>query len=242
MDKLARGAAKLGLRLSSRQLEQFVIFYQELVEWNQRINLTAITDYDEVQVKHFLDSLTVFLARQERFGSGRRLIDVGAGAGLPGVPLKIVFPEIKLVLLDATAKKTDFLRHLVGELRLDDVDIIAGRAEEVARLTSYREQFDLVLSRAVAPLPTLVELTLPFCVVGGSFIAQKKGDIRAEVDMAAGAINLLGGKLREITSVELEELADDRWLIVIDKISTTPARYPRRTGVPSKRPLLDKRA
>jgi len=238
MEKLNSGAMKLGLQLSLRQLEQFYIYYQELIEWNRRLNLTSITDYEGVQIKHFLDSLTVTLAWQQPISSRDfRLIDVGTGAGLPGIPLKILWPDIRLVLLDSTAKKAVFLHHLKQKLGLDDVEIVVGRAEELAHEPQYREKFDVVLSRAVAALPTLVELTLPFCTIGGSFIAQKKGAIAPEVSRASKAISLLGGNLREVKRVELEEFTDERWLVVIDKVSPTPQQYPRRPGIPAKRPL-----
>lgn len=235
MEKLIGGAKKLGLELTPTQLEQFSIYYQELIDWNQRMNLTKITGYEEVQIKHFLDSLTVTLALKQE---GFRLIDVGTGAGLPGIPLKILLPDIRLVLLEATAKKATFLHHLTGKLGLDDVEIVVGRAEEVAHQSQYREKFDIVLSRGVAPLPTLVELTLPFCAIGGSFIAQKKGAIDAETSQATRAISLLGGNLRERKRIELEEFADERWLVIIDKVSPTPQNYPRRPGMPRKRPIL----
>lgn len=238
MEKLEAGAIKLGFHLTSRQLEQFHIYYQELIDWNRRMNLTAITDYEEVQIKHFLDSLTVTLAWQQPIGSmDFRLIDVGTGAGLPGIPLKILLPNIRLVLLDSTAKKAVFLHHLKQKLGLDDVEIVVGRAEEVAHKTQYRERFDVVLSRAVAPLPTLVELTLPFCTIGGYFIAQKKGAIDSEISRASRAISLLGGNLRGVKRVDLEEFTDERWLVVIDKVLPTPQLYPRRPGIPAKRPL-----
>ena len=241
MEKLYSGAKKLGLELSPGQLEQFQLYYQELVDWNRRINLTAITDYEEVQIKHFLDSLTVVLALKQPTGSGRfRLMDVGTGAGIPGIPLKILLPDIKLALLDATAKKAAFLHHIKDKLGLDDVEIVVGRAEEVAHETKYREQFELVLSRAVADLPALVELTLPFCAIGGSFIAQKKGAVDLEVSQAARAISILGGNLRELKKIDLAEFTDERWLVVVEKIGLTPEKYPRRPGIPAKRPLLDK--
>jgi len=239
MEKLNAGAIKLGLQLSPRQLERFNIYYQELIDWNKRVNLTAITDYEDVQIKHFLDSLTVTLAWQQLITSTDfRLIDVGTGAGIPGIPLKILFPSIKLVLLDATAKKAAFLHHIKHKLGLDNVEIVVGRAEEIAHQARYREKFDIVLSRGVAPLPTLVELTLPFCAIGGSFIGQKKGAIDLELSQADKAISLLGGNLREVKRVDLEEFTDERRLIIIDKLLPTPQQYPRRPGIPSKRPLL----
>ncbi len=239
MEKLIAGARRLGLSLNSRQLEQFNIYYQELVDWNKRVNLTRITSYDEVQIKHFLDSLTVTLVfKLPLAGASLSLIDVGTGAGLPGIPLKILFPNMKLVLLEATAKKAAFLHHVTSQLGLDDIEIVVGRAERVAHETQYRERFDVVLSRGVAALSSLVELTLPFCIVGGSFIAQKKGEIEPEISQAARAIELLGGKLRGVKKIDLEEFTDERHLIIIDKVSLTPKLYPRRPGMPAKRPLI----
>ncbi len=239
MEKLAKGAEKLGIYLDPPQLQQFETYYHEIISGNTRVNLTSITDYEETQVKHFLDSLTVTLAmpplsKKQSFN----IIDVGAGAGLPGIPLKIVFPGIGLTLLEATAKKVRFLENLVTKLGLSDIRITAGRAETIARDTVFREQFDIALARALAPLPVLVELTLPFCKVGGSCIAPKKGNIQREVEQSTRAIEVMGGRLREIKSIPLEEFNDRRCLVVIDKIKTTPPQYPRRPGMPTKRPIL----
>ncbi len=238
MESLEAGAGRLGLRLSAKQLEQFHIYWQELVEWNRRVNLTGITGYQEVQTKHFLDSLTVCLVWPPPSANAvLRIIDVGTGAGIPGVPLKILFPEIRLVLLEATEKKATFLRYINDRLGLTDVEVVTGRAEDAARQGRYRESFDIVVSRAVAPLVTLAELALPFSIVGGSFIAQKKGDLASEISRAERAISRLGGRLREVRTVNLEELSDERQLVVIDKELATPELYPRRPGIPSKRPL-----
>ena len=239
MDRLVAGATKLGLRLTPRQLEQFQLFYQELVDWNRRLNLTAITEYEDVQVKHFLDSLTVALAlKRPESGRDCHVIDVGTGAGLPGIPLKILWPETRLVLLEATAKKTTFLHHLKHKLGLEDIEVVVGRAEEIAHEVKYRGKFDVVLSRGVARLPTLIELTLPFCAIGGLFIAQRKGDVESEVTRASKAISTLGGNLQEIKMITLDDFTDARCLVVIEKISPTPEKYPRRPGIPSKRPLV----
>ena len=238
MKKLIEGAAKLGIGLSSTQVKQFELYYQELIEWNKKFNLTSITDYQEVQAKHFLDSLTVALALTEEEVSqpNFNVIDIGTGAGFPGVPLKILFTQPRLALLDSTTKKTSFLHHLTQKLELSDVEIVLGRAEEIARLPSYRQQFDLVISRALASLPTLVELALPFCRIGGKFVAQKKGEISQEIKRANKAVDTLGGKLDRVKKIELEGL-DERYLVIIDKIYPTPEEYPRRPGMPKRRPI-----
>ena len=237
MHYLKTGSAKLGIELSPTQLEHFSIYYKELIEWSQRINLTSITDPKEVQIKHFLDSLSVSSALKQPIDS-RRFLDVGAGGGFPGLPLKIAFPTIKLVLLEATAKKAVFLRHLTQKLGLNDIDLVVGRAEEFAHQAQYRQRFDFVLSRAVAQLPVLAELTLPFCAIGGWLIAQKKGDINGEIDRATKAIETLGGGQSLVKRIELDELSDERYLVIINKIAPTPDKYPRRPGMPTKRPIL----
>jgi len=239
MKKLIEGAGKLGIKLNARQVKQFELYYKELIEWNEKINLTAITDYSSVQVKHFLDSLTITLALPEKEleRPDFNIVDIGTGAGFPGLPLKILFPQPRLVLIEPTTKKTVFLQHIVRKLELENVEVVNSRAEEAAHLPLYREQFALVLSRAVALLPTLVELTLPFCRIGGRFIAQKKGEIEQEVDRANEAITILGGKFKQIRKIELEEFKDARYLVIIDKICSTPDKYPRRAGLPKRRPI-----
>jgi len=241
MKELITGAVKLGIELDASQIEQFELYYQELVDWNTRINLTAITDYRSVQVKHFLDSLTIILAlsAQEAMSPDFTIVDIGTGAGFPGLPLKILFPRPRLVLLESTAKKVAFLQHIIHKLELENVEVLNSRAEEAARLPLYRGQFALVLSRAVAPLPTLMELALPFCQVGGRVIAQKKGEVGREVDGAREAMSVLGGRLNEIRRLELDEFSDARYLIIIDKIRPTPDKYPRRAGLPKRRPIRE---
>ena len=238
MQKLIRDAEQLGIVLSSEQVRQFQLYYEELVEWNKRINLIAITAYDEVQVKHFLDSLTLVPAlRDMPWAKGDfALLDVGTGAGMPGIPMKLFLPRIRLVLLDSVAKKTAFLKHVVGRLGLEHVEVVTGRAEEVAHQPDYREKFELVVSRALSKLSTAAELTLPFCRQGGFFIAQKKGPVEEELSRAARAIDILGGKVKEVRKVDMESL-EGRSLVIVEKVSATPERYPRRTGVPAKRPL-----
>lgn len=239
MERLTSGAERLGIRLTSRQVEQFETYYHELFAWNRKVNLTRITDYDEVQVKHFLDSLTaVPVIDSLSHGKKISVIDVGSGAGLPGLPLKIVRPGIGMVLLEATAKKTEFLRYLVNTLELGNIDIKSGRSEEIAHLAAYRERFDIVLSRAVTALPALVELTLPLCKIGGLAIAYKKGDITGEIEQAGRAIESMGGVLREMRPIEVEELGDRRCLVTIEKMNPTPPQYPRRPGMSEKRPIL----
>lgn len=235
MELLISGAARLGIHLDAMQVELFRRYYDELVEWNGRVNLTSIVDYEEVQLKHFLDSLT---AAPLVGGRASRVIDIGSGAGFPGLPLKIVHPGIELTLVDSVHKKADFLHHLVERLALDGVEVVAERVESLAHDSRYRQRFDTVVSRAVAALATLAELALPFCTVGGTFIAMKKGHIDSEVAAASAAIDILGGRLREIRGVDIEEFAGERRsLVVIEKLAPSPQRYPRRAGVPQKRPL-----
>jgi len=238
MQTLIKGAARLGIELTLTQVEQFQRYYELLTEWNKRINLTGVTDYEEVQTKHFLDSLTIIPAIvKQRDMAHLTMIDVGSGAGLPGIPLKIILGQAELVLVESVRKKTAFLEELVRQLHLNKVKVVTGRAEEVAHQPEYRERFSVVVSRALAKLPTLMELTLPFCAVGGIVIAQKKGDISQEINEAATAITVLGGKLQDVNKIELLELSSDRCLVIINKIQPTPTKYPRRSGMPTKEPI-----
>jgi 16S rRNA (guanine527-N7)-methyltransferase len=242
MQTLSEGARALGLRLTEAQQACFQLYYEELVSWNQEFNLTAITEYDQVQIRHFLDSLSCLLADETRRALSRphaRAIDVGSGAGFPGIPLKLVCSATHLTLLEATGKKVTFLKYLTERLELQTVTAIKSRAEELAHDLDHRQQYDLALARAVAELPVVVEYTLPFCKVGGWVVAQKGEAGAAEAWAAGHAISLLGGELRRVVPVELPGLPEDRSLIVIEKVSPTPEAYPRRAGIPRKRPLAD---
>ncbi len=227
----------MGVDLSDDQLDQFEVYFHELADWNKRANLTAIIEYDDVQVKHFLDSLTVCLTAREYLSGPARVMDVGAGAGLPGLALKLAFPEIELALLESTAKKTAFLTHMVDYLSLEDVSVYTGRAEDLARDQDLRDGFDLVVVRALAKLPLLLEFSLPFCKTGGRLVALKHGGDWSEQESAANALKELGGHIERVSTVMLEGLTDDRVVISIEKTKPTPARYPRGVGIPGKRPL-----
>ena len=241
MPLLAQGAEDLSISLDRFQIEQFETHFRELADWNRRMNLTSVADYAGVQTKHFLDSLTVCLAAGNPLPSGIRLVDIGAGAGFPGVPLKIAFPDIRLSLVEATGKKADFLSYLTKNLGLDSVDVLRGRAEDLAHEPSLRESFDLAVSRGVARLSILAELTLPFCKIGGASIALKHGGpsskLQGELAAAAHALETLGGRIEGLHPVNVAGLEDNRVVLRLDKTGPTPERYPRRPGIPAKRPL-----
>ena len=223
--------------MSEEQLDQFETYYQELADWNQRANLTAIIEYEDVQVKHFLDSLTVCLTAREYLAGPVRVIDVGAGAGLPGLALKLAFPDIKLALVESLKKKAAFLHHIVEKLGLEDVSVYTGRAEDLAREKDLRDAFDLVAVRALAKLPLLLEFSMPFCKPGGRLVALKHGGDWSEQESAANALAELGGHIERVSTVLLEGLTDDRIVISVKKTGPTPSRYPRSVGIPAKRPL-----
>lgn len=238
LETFLRGTHQLGITLTTQQTEQFQVHYEQLLAWNDKVNLTSITDYEEVQIKHFLDSLTIapIVSQGPWSPSSLSLMDVGSGAGFPGIPLKIVFPALRMVLLESVGKKTAFLKHIVETLGLSDTEVVTARAEEVAHRAKYREKFDVVTARAVGKLATLVELTLPFCRQGGVAAAPKKEAIDEELVQAGRAIDLLGGRLNEVKQTDIAGLRD-HCLVVIEKEATTPERYPRRAGMPAKRPL-----
>jgi len=237
MDSLATGARQLGVRLTAGQLDAFDLYRRELQEWNRRMNLTAIDDDKGIQIRHFLDALSCLMAFRSHPMAETRLIDVGTGAGFPGLPLKIVCSDLHLTLLEATGKKVRFLKHLCERLELDNVTVLHGRAEELGQDPSHREQYDWALARAVAEMPILCEYLLPLVRVGGTCLAQKGENAPAEVGQAERALTLLGGRLARLVPIELHGLAETRYLVLVEKLAPTPVKYPRRTGVPSKRPL-----
>jgi len=207
----------------------------ELVAWNRRVNLTAITEPEAIEIRHFLDSISVLRAVKPR--PGCRVIDVGTGAGFPGLPLRIVQPQIALTLVEATGKKIEYLQHVLDRLAIRDVRLVHGRAEEIGQQPEHREQYDVALARAVARLPVLVEYLLPLLRVGGRMVALKGESAAQETSAAQVAMRLLGGELQRLIPVELPEVAETHYLVVIDKVAASPARYPRRPGVPARKPL-----
>jgi 16S rRNA (guanine527-N7)-methyltransferase len=236
MDELAKVIRhQLGLRLSGVQLEALSVYERELIDWNLRYNLTAITNQQEIRIKHFLDSFTCMLAMRDT--PLDRVIDIGTGAGFPGLPLKIIYPSMYLTLADSVGKKVDFCRHMVNRLSLERVEIIQERAEALGQMTGYREKYDWALARAVAILPVLSEYLLPLVRVGGRVLAMKGESGPAEAHAAEHSLRLLGGHLRQLIPVTLPGVVEERYLVIIDKVAATPNGYPRRVGIPSKHPL-----
>lgn len=239
LEKLKKGLTDLNLALTEKQIDQFLTYYELLVETNKVMNLTAITEFDEVIEKHFLDSLSLYKVydlktKSEEPGSFK-VLDMGTGAGFPGIPLKIAFPEINLVLADSLNKRIHFLQDVIEKLELNKVEAIHARAEEMGRNKLYREQFDLCVSRAVANLSSLSEYCIPFVKEGGKFISYKSGEIEGEVEQAKRAIFLLGGKTENIYKFDLYE--QRRSFVIITKEKKTPKAYPRKAGTPTKTPL-----
>ena len=225
----------LGITLTKKQLDQFMLYYELLIEWNEKINLTAITELDEVLKKHFTDSLSFIKVsnNKQQFS----VIDVGTGAGFPGIPIKILFPECKLTLLDSLNKRISFLQEVVSRLGLEDVSFYHGRAEDFAKPGQLRESFDFVVSRAVANLSSLSELCIPYVKENGYFISYKGDKAQEEIKLAENAISILGGKLEECISFLLPNSDMERNLVVIKKEKLTPKKYPRKAGTPTKQPL-----
>jgi 16S rRNA (guanine527-N7)-methyltransferase len=236
MEKLIKETQTLlGIKLTSRQTAAFQRYEQLLMEWNARFNLTAVRDVEGVRTKHFLDSLTCLLAWREN--PPGRLIDIGTGAGFPGIPLKIMLPSMQLTLVESVGKKADFCRLVVEELGFEKVQILQTRAEELGQHPAHREQYDWAVARAVANLPVLVEYLLPLVRVGGSVLAQKGESGPAEAQKAERAIKLLGGRIRMLKPILLPGIVEERYLVIIDKIAGTPPQYPRRVGVAAKKAL-----
>lgn len=235
-----KGLEQLKIQLSQEQKEQFLKYYEYLIEKNKVMNLTAITDYEEVLLKHFLDSLSVVKVQDfiPESLSGKTLIDVGTGAGFPGIPLKIAFPKLKIVLLDSLNKRINFLNEVIEMLHLQEIETIHGRAEDYARQKDFRENFDFCVSRAVANLSTLSEYCLPFVKQGGYFVSYKSGKIEEELSQAENAVKVLGGNVKEVVKFSLMDTDMDRSFVVVEKKKATPKRYPRKAGLPSKEPIV----
>jgi 16S rRNA (guanine527-N7)-methyltransferase len=225
----------IGIRLSPAQLSAFEQYEHTLMAWNSRINLTAIRDPEEVRIKHFLDSLTCLIAMRDT--SGERVIDIGSGAGFPGIPLKIVCPAMRLTLVESVGKKAEFLRHTVNVLGLEGVNVLQERAETLGQMSTHRERYDWAVGRAVAVMKVLAEYLLPLVKVGGKALAMKGESGPAEVHAAEHSMQMMGGHLRQLIPVTLPYVVEQRYLVVIDKVAATPQSYPRRVGVPAKKPL-----
>lgn len=233
IEKFEKALNELNISLSEKQYQQFIRYYEMLIEKNKVMNLTAITEFDEVIEKHFVDSLALIKAID--LSKEISVIDMGTGAGFPGIPLKIAFPNLKVTLADSLNKRVNFLNEVITELELENIVAIHGRAEDLAFEKTYREQFDLIVSRAVANLSTLSEYCLPFVKIGGSFISYKSGESDEEIEKAKNAIFLLGGKKKEIIKFTIGE--NERALVCILKVNGTSKQYPRKAGTPSKKPL-----
>lgn len=236
MDALINEARELfNVHLTARQVMALINYEKELVEWNQKFNLTAIRDVESIRTKHFLDSYSCVLAWKGT--PPLRLVDVGTGAGFPGIPLKIIYPTMHVTLVESVGKKAMFCQHVISKLGLEDVEVIQTRAETLGQDPEHRETYDYAVARAVANLNILSEYLLPLVKVGGTMLAQKGESGPAEAQSAEKAMKLLGGKLKQIIPVELPGVADDRYLVLVDKVAATPPKYPRKAGIPMKTPL-----
>lgn len=235
MERLREKAAAFGIKLSDHQLDQFETYYEMLVEKNKVMNLTAITEKNEVIDKHFADSLALIKSGVSL--TGQKILDIGTGAGFPGIPLKIAFPELEIVLLDSLNKRIKFLNEVIEALGLEKITAIHGRAEDFAKQKEYREQFDYVVSRAVANLTVLSEYCLPYVKVGGCFMPYKSGEIDEELNNSKKAVQILGGKIEEVVKFQLPDTDIGRSFVKIKKNKNTAKKYPRKAGLPAKEPL-----
>jgi 16S rRNA (guanine527-N7)-methyltransferase len=236
MESLIHEALSLfNIHLTTRQVMGLINYEHELIEWNQKFNLTAIRDIESIRIKHFLDSYSCVLAWKAN--PPLRLVDVGTGAGFPGIPLKIIYPNTHITLVESVGKKAMFCQHIVRVLGLDGVEVIQSRAEDLGQRPEHRESYDWAVARAVAHLNVLSEYLLPLVKVGGKMLAQKGESGPAEAQSAEKAMKLLGGKLKKLIPVHLPGVADDRYLIIVDKVAATPPKYPRKAGIPMKMPL-----
>lgn len=236
MEKLIHNAQALfNVHVTGRQVMSLITYEKELLEWNQKFNLTAIRDVESIRVKHFLDSFSCVLAWQGT--PPRNLIDVGTGAGFPGLALKILYPQMKLTLVESVGKKAMFCQHIVSVLGLEHVNVVQARAEDLGQNPQHREKYDWAVARAVANLSVLSEYLLPLVERHGTMLAQKGESGPAEAQSAENAIHILGGKLKQLIPVNLPGVADDRYLVLVDKVAATPHNYPRKPGIPAKTPL-----
>mgnify|MGYP004534365333 FL=1 len=233
LEKFLKGLEELHIQLTEEQIQQFIKYYEMLVEKNKVMNLTAITEFDEVIEKHFLDSLS--LIKVYDLKKDISVLDMGTGAGFPGIPLKIAFPELKVTLADSLNKRILFLQEVIDELHIEKIEAVHARAEELGKNKAYREMYDLVVSRAVANLSSLEEYCVPFVKIGGNFISYKSGEIEEEVANAKNATFLLGGKVKDVYKFDLYE--QKRSFVIIEKVKGTPKTYPRKAGTPTKTPL-----
>lgn len=225
-----------GITLSDQQIKQFELYFETLVEWNEKMNLTAITEKSDVYLKHFYDSITAGFY-YNGFHDAVHVCDVGAGAGFPSIPLKIVFPDLKVTIVDSLKKRIHFLEHLASQLELKEVNFIHDRAETFGQNKAYRESFDIVTARAVARLSVLSELCLPLAKVGGTFVAMKAASAKEEIEAGKKAVSLLGGKIQTTHSFLLPVEESERNIIIIEKEKPTPKKYPRKPGTPNKEPI-----
>jgi 16S rRNA (guanine527-N7)-methyltransferase len=236
MEKLVRDAQALfNVHITGRQVMALITYEKELIEWNQKFNLTAIRDTESIRTKHFLDSFSCVLAWKA--SPPNHLIDIGTGAGFPGIPLKILYPSLKLTLVESVGKKAMFCQHMVRVLGLDHVNVVHARAEDLGQNEEHREKYDWAVARAVANLNVLSEYLIPLVKVGGMALAQKGESGPIEAQSAEKAMELLGGKLKQLISVNLPGVVEDRYLVIVEKVAATPPKYPRKPGIPMKQPL-----